>query len=590
MNAARLSLIARLVWREIPHALRQFWVLIACIALGVGTIVAVVSLSRALEEGLSREGRVILGADAAFTLVQREATPDERAALARHGRLSEVTMLRGMTRAPNGENALGEIKAVEASYPAAGAVRLEGPNGLETRPLTVLLAPDDKGIPGLVADPVLTGRLGVAIGDVIQLGEGRFRVAAHLASEPDKLSGNIGFGPRVIIARAALPVTGLIQPGALTRYQYRLDLGATSSEAQLEAVLKAIAAEAPEAGWQVASRLKASPQLQRQIARFVEFLTLVGLTALLIGGVGVANAARAFAQGQVMRIATLKSLGASRAFVFTSALAQVLSFAFIGIIIGLVLGAGLPIAAIAAFGHMLPFPLVPGVYAGELLLGLAYGLVTSVLFSTLPLARGKAVEASLLFRDSLGVGRFRPTWPDWVLLGVSLAGFIALALVFASDPRIARLYLIAAALSIAALRFAAFLVMRFARLLPHPRLPALRLALANLHRPGSLAPSVLLSFGLGLTLLVALTQIDVNLTRQFRAALPGVAPTFFFVDIPTREMDRFETFLRQMTPESTIERVPQLRGRIVELKGRPIAEVKAAEKIAWALEGDRGIT
>lgn len=590
MSNPRFGLISRLVLREIPHSLRHFRVLIACIALGVAAIVAVIALSRALEEGLSREGRVILGADAAFTLVQREASAEERAALTRHGTLSEVTLLRGMARADNGETTLGEIKAVNpATYPVAGKLVLESAAGPESRPLAMVLTEDAAGRPGLIADPVLTGRLGLKIGDRVQLGEGQFRIAAHLASEPDKLSAGLGFGPRIIIAQDALPRTGLLQPGALTRFQYRLDMPGTS-EADLEAALKAVEREVPEAGWQVASRLKASPQLQRQIARFLEFLTLVGLTSLLIGGVGVANAARAFAEGQVMRIATLKSLGASRNFVFGSALAQVLGFSLLGIALGLIMGVFLPILGLKAFGDLLPFPLVPGVYGSELALGLAYGLTTTLLFSTLPLARAKAVEASLLFRDSFGTTRFRPAWTDWLLLGVALAAFVALALGFAHDARIAAYYLVGAAASIVLLRIAAFLVMRLARALPHPTSPALRLALANLHRPGSLAPTVLLSFGLGLTLLVTLTFVDLNLTRQFRAALPGVAPTFFFVDIPAADMPRFEAYLHENAPAAGLERVPQLRGRIVELKGRPVAEVKAAEKTAWALEGDRGIT
>ncbi|MFY8114813.1 MAG: ABC transporter permease, partial [Rhabdaerophilum sp.] len=118
--AGSFRLILRLVAREIPHSLRHFGILIACIALGVGAIVAVVSLSRALNEGLSREGRVILGADAAFTLIQREATSAEKAAIARHGRLAELAQARGMAVSEKGESALVEIKAVDGSYPLAG--------------------------------------------------------------------------------------------------------------------------------------------------------------------------------------------------------------------------------------------------------------------------------------------------------------------------------------------------------------------------------------------------------------------------------------------------------------------------------------
>ncbi len=599
-SLAPLRLILRLVLREIPHSFRHFGVLVACIALGVGAIVAVVSLSRSLNEGLGREGRVILGADAAFTLVQREASAAELAVLGRHGALSRLVLSRGMARSDKAqgtntqqsaeESALVEIKAIDGAYPVAGKLGLSGRNGPEMTPLADLLRPDAQGVPGIIVDPLLTGRLGLGIGDTLRIGEARLRIVALLTGEPDKLSGGLGFGPRVLMTQGALDQTGLVQPGSLTRFVYRLDLGPTATEAELGAALAAIGRDVPDAGWQTTTRLRASPQLQRQVDRFTQFLTLVGLTALLIGGVGVANAARAFAERQVMRIATLKSLGATRGFVFLSSLAQVMAFALIGTLIGLILGAGLPWLAILGFGHLMPYPLVPGLFAGELGLGLAYGLVASLTFSILPLARGKAVAASTLFRDAFGATRFRPSPGDLALLAASLGAFVALAVVFASDRRIALIYLAAAAVAIGMLRVVAWLVMRLARALPRPGNPILRMALANLHRPGSLTPSVILSLGLGLTLLVALTLIDLNLARQFRSALPGMAPSFFFIDIPAREMPRFAAYLNEAAPGASIEQVPQLRGRIIELKGVPSARVEAAERVSWVLEGDRGIT
>lgn len=585
-----LRLILRLASREIPRAIRQFGVLIACIALGVASIVAVISLSRALNDGLAREGRVILGADAAFTLVQRQASETERAALARHGSISTLTLARAMTRAANGESALVEVKAVDAAYPVTGAVALGNTAGPVGTPLQTLLARQPDGVFGLVADPILAGRLNIAIGDVVNIGEARFRLMANLTSEPDKLSGGLGFGPRVLMREEAFAATGLIQPGALTRFSYRLNLGDGAPEERLERALQAIEKDAPEAGWQVATRMRASPNLQRQIARFTQFLALVGLTALLVGGVGVANATRAFADGQVMRIATLKSLGASRAFVLTSALVQVLSFALIGTLIGLVLGGLLPRLALSAAGSLLPFPLQVEFYAREGLLGLAYGMITALTFALLPLLRARSIAASTLFRDDFGLATWRPGLADLVAIALAIAVFALIVVETASERRIALIYLAAAAGAILVLRLVAWLVVKIAHHLPRPDQPVLRLALANVHRPGNLTPSVILSLGLGLTLVVALMLIDLNLTRQFRASLPGIAPTFFFVDIPAREMDGFENFLRSSVNDAIIERTPQLRGRLTEVKGIPAAQVKAAERISWVLDGDRGIT
>lgn len=583
-------LISRLVWREIPPSLRQFGILIACIALGVAAIVAVISLSRALTDGLSREGRVILGADAAFTLIQREASPAERAALARFGNVSTATFTRAMARAPSGESALVEMKAVDSAYPVAGTLLLDGAAGPETRPLAALLGPDAQGRFGLVADPLLTGRLGLQIGDVVAIGDAQFRIAAHLRREPDRLSGNFGFGPRVIASQAGLAATGLVQPGALTRFTYRLNLSGDQSTGALETALSEIAHAAPDAGWQIATRLRASPNLERQIARFTQFLALVGLTALLVGGVGVANATRAFADRQNQRIAALKSLGASRNFVFASALAQILAFALIGVAIGLVLGALLPRAALAFAGDLLPFPLEAGIDPGALALGLGYGIASVITFALWPLLRARAVLASALFREGGSAPTWRPGWRDVALVTLSAGLFAWLVISTASDQRIAMAYIAAAIGAMLTLRLVAFLVMRLARALPHPNRPVLRLALANLHRPGSLTPSVVLSLGLGLTLLVALTLIDVNLTRQFRSALPGVAPTFFFIDIPSRQIDEFSAFLETNSPGGTLERMPQLRGRIVALNDVPVAKFSAAEQFSWVLEGDRGIT
>jgi putative ABC transport system permease protein len=133
-------------------------------------------------------------------------------------------------------------------------------------------------------------------------------------------------------------------------------------------------------------------------------------------------------------------------------------------------------------------------------------------------------------------------------------------------------------------------LMAGARRLPRSGITMLRLAIANIYRPGALTPSVVLSLGLGLAVLVTITQIDGNLRRQFLAALPDRAPSFYFIDIPSSEADRFAAFLKQTTPDATVEDVPMLRGRIVAARGVKAEALKASQDSEWVLQSDRGLT
>ncbi|HJW79023.1 MAG TPA: FtsX-like permease family protein, partial [Beijerinckiaceae bacterium] len=409
-------------------------------------------------------------------------------------------------------------------------------------------------------------------------------------SEPDKIASGVGFGPRFLVSQAGLRATGLLQPGSLVRWTYRLERPAASSDADLERVAAAANKAFPEAGWEIRSRVNADPRFARNIERFSQFLTLVGLTALLVGGVGVANAVRGFVDRKRASIATLKSLGAPGGQVVALYLVQVLLIAAVGILIGLVVGAALPFLVTALFGGVLPIPIAPTLAPGELGLAALYGALTALAFAIAPLGRAHDVPVSGLFRDQIDPERRLPRRRYLAILAVSIALLTGLAFVAAYDRRIAMIFIVAAALAFALLRIVATGIMALARRLPRPRRATPRLALANLYRPGALTPSLVLSLGLGITLLVTLQIIDANLTRQLTRTLPEHAPSFFFLDIPNSEAARFDAHLQALAAEAKIERVPMMRGRLVSLKGVPVAEIKATEQVAWVLDGDRGIT
>jgi putative ABC transport system permease protein len=579
-----LSLILRFAARDMRGGVRGFSIFIACIAIGVAAITAVAAISRGLTDGIAREGRIILGADAAFVTIQREATPEELRFLAARGRVTPLAYIRAMARSADGSSVLTEAKAVDMAWPVFGQAVLA-----PALPLAEALAERD-GVFGAMAEPLLFTRLNARIGDIVSIGERRFQLRAEVLGEPDKLAGGVGFGPRLLISEAGLRATGLLQPGSLVRWSYRVTLPGDPTESQIGALIDDANRAFPEAGWDVRSRMNASPQFARQIDRFTQFLTLVGLTALLVGGVGVANAAQGFVDRKRPDLATLKSLGATGGFVFALSLVEVLALALVGSLIGLAVGSAAPFLLVAGFGHLLPLPLTPSIYAEEVIRGLGYGLLTALAFSAWPLGKAHDVPVSALFRDMVDPTGNWPR-PAYVLLTAgAVSALVALAVVFSWNQRIALLYVVSAAGAFILLRGVGWLIMAGARRLPRPKSTEARLALGNIHRPGALTPAVTLSLGLGLTLLVALALIDSNLRNALTATLPARAPSFFFIDIPNGETQRFDAFLKEKGGDVTIDRVPMMRGRVVAVKGVPAEHIRAAENVAWILEGDRGVT
>jgi putative ABC transport system permease protein len=582
-RAASLSL--RYALRELRGGLRGFYVFIACIALGVMAIAGVGSVAASLADGLAREGRTLLGGDVAFSLFQREARPEEVAFLRTRGAMSVAATLRGMARAADGRLALVEMKAVDNAYPMLGELTLN-----PRLPLGELLAERD-GAFGAAADPTLLARLDLKIGDHVSIGNAAFQIRSELEAEPDKLAGGIGFGPRFLVGDAGLRATGLLQPGSLVRWTYRVKLpDAANSDRAAAALIDDARRTLPQAGWEIRNRANASPQLERTISRFTQFLTLVGLAALLVGGVGVANAVKSHIDRRLEVIAAFKAIGATGKDVFGIYLAQVILLAGIGSILGLAAGAALPFVIVGLFGKLLPLPVVPALHPDELLLSFVYGLLTALAFGLWPLGRVHDVPVAALFRDAVNSEWHRPRWRYLASMAAVIAALVAVVIGLAYDKLVAAVFVLSSVLVFALLRGIAAALMGMAQRLPRTRLPMLRLAIANIHRPGALTPSVVLSLGLGLVVLVTITQIDGNLRRQFLAALPDRAPSFYFIDIPSGEAGRFDAHLQQVAPGAKVEDVPMLRGRIVAARGVRAEELKPSTDAEWVLQSDRGLT
>ncbi|MER9030014.1 ABC transporter permease [Mesorhizobium sp. M0674] len=580
-----LKLAFRFSLREMRGGLSGFMIFLACIALGVAAIGGVNSVAQAITAGVADQGQTLLGGDLRFQLNQRDATPAESTFLDRLGTVSHSANMRSMARLEDGsDQALVEAKAVDDAYPLYGAIETAPQLGRKD------LFGEKSGVFGAAAPDLLFDRLNVKIGDRLKVGSATFELRARLVSEPDAVSDGFGFAPRLMVSTAGLAASSLFQPGSLVENAYKVRLPAGASEADLKTIQDRAASDFPEAGWSIRTRSNAAPALSANIERFSQFLTLVGLTALVVGGVGVANAVRAYLDGKRGVIATFKSLGASGGFVFTVYLVQILMIAVLGIMLGLILGAAMPFAASAALRSVIPVPAQGGLYPGALAMAALFGLLVTLAFALLPLGRARDVPATALFREMGFEGRGFPRLPYLTAaVGIALA-LAALAILFSADRRIATIFVGATIFAFLVLRLVGALVQWVARKSPRARSVALRLAIGNIHRPGALTPSVVLSLGLGLTLLVTLALIDGNLRQQISGSLPERAPNFFFVDIQNSEVDAFSTLIGKEAPKGTLVKVPMLRGRVMALSGVSVDKANVPSEGAWVLRGDRGLT
>jgi putative ABC transport system permease protein len=579
----QFPLAIRLALREMRGGLKGFYIFLACIALGTAAIAGVNSVSSAITQAIASQGQTLLAGDVRFEFNNRFATPEELKHFQGLGDVSLSTGLRSMARLPDGsDQTLVEAKGVDGAYPLYGALET-----VPQQPASQLFAKQGEAFGAIVA-PLLLDRLGIAVGDEILLGTAKLKVTGTLVREPDAVSEGFGFAPRLMLSEEALQASGLVQTGSLVENAYRVRL------ADQDVALAKVRADAtkafPKAGWSIRTANSAAPSLTTNITRFSQFLTLVGLTALIVGGVGVANAVRAYLDSKRSVIATFKCLGAPASLVALIYLTQIALIAAVGILLGLVAGALMPMVAMQFLDGVLPVPAEATLYPSALLIAAVFGLLTALAFAIMPLGHAREVPATALFREQgFEAGRL-PSWPYVLGAAIFLAALAGLAIFTAYDRYIATVFLGAIAFAFVVLRVVAMLITALAKRSPRVNSPSLRLAIGNIHRPGALTSSVVLSLGLGLALLVTLTLIDGNLRRELTGNLPERAPNFFFVDIQGSELDGFRQVLQSNMPDGKIIEVPMLRGRVMELNGVDVAKVKVPPEGQWVLRGDRGIT
>ena len=573
--------------------LTGFRIFLGCLALGVAAIAGAGSLNEAIQTGIEEDAQLLLGGDIQARLNYREVNDEERAALDAAGDVSRQVSMRSIARSfdqatnETRERTLIELKAVDGYYPLYGSIALT-----PDIPLADVIANRD-GLWGAAIDPVLQTRLGIGMGDIIRVGEAELQVRAIIEKEPDKVISFMTVGPRVMVSWDAMPETELIQLGSMISYIYNVRV---TGEVPAETLRSQLGEDFPDAAWRLRGLRQAARSLEIFLDNVTLFLTLVGLTALLTGGIGVANAARAYLDGRMTTIATLKCLGAPGDLIFTIYAIQLAVLSVIGIVLGLLIGAVIPFAAASSFSGMLPVEARFGIYAGPLMKAAVFGVLSAAVFALWPLAKAREIPPVALFRQFLSDIR---RWPrkrymaSLVVLGAALGSFTVLT---ANRPMFAVFFVIGAAVSMVLFRFAAGGVMTLAARLSNKRggittgRPTLRLALANLYRPGNPTTSVVLSLGLGLSVLVCIALLEANLNEQINGELPDEAPSMFFIDIQPAQTEQFRAIVESQPGVEKLMMASMIRGRITKIDGVASADAAITPEARWATRGERGIS
>ncbi len=576
------SFVLALAWREARASTRRGLLIVAAIAIGVAALVAINSFTDNLRESVQKEARALLGADlsvsAAGPFGERAETlvAELQQATRPAAELARVVNFGAMAYRPGGETTrLVQVLAVDPGYPYYGTI--------ETAPTGEWARLAETG--GAIAEQSLLAVLGAEVGDEVALGEARFVVRATVLNMPGDIGVRSAFGPRVYIPRARVAETGLLTRGSRARYEAYLRVPAgTDAQKLAERFRPALSAE------RLAVRTVSEDQrrLSETLSRFGNFLGLVALVALLLGGLGVASAVHVFIKRRMTTVAVLRCLGATGGTVLAAYLVQAALVGLAGSLVGAALGAAAQLALPRLLRGVLPVDVAWSLSWPAVLAGIGVGVWVAVVFSLLPLVAVRRVsplavlrrdyEHERKHRDPARIAAVLALAASLVALAVIQAGRLAFGLAFAAGAAVALLALWLAALA---------LVRGLRRFFPRRLRYVYRQGLANLYRPANQTLTVVLALGFGVFLLSTLVLVQHNLLRELRVDRGATRPNLVFFDVQPDQREDMVARVASVGP-LTAPVVPIVPMRIQSLKGRASAELLAIEDESqrperWAL-------
>jgi putative ABC transport system permease protein len=574
-----MRLAARLALRDLRGGSRGLAIVMLCLAVGVAAIAGIGSLRAALDQGIAQNAATILGGDLELSTTQGPFPATVAAWFVAHGaRVSQSVDTRSILVAPSGRRLLAAARAVGPGWPLLGAVST-APAGQ----FAVLSRSPD----GLLLDPDAARSLHLHPGDKVSLGGLALTYDGSITASPDSLGDSQLFGVKAFVPLRAIAGTTLAFPSGLVSFDIQVLLPRGVSA---RAVARDFVRAFPATGWRLRSAQDAAPSLTNFVNQAALFMTLLGLAALVVGGIGVANGVEAWLTARARTIATMRCLGAPARLIAAVHLLQLTALGLPAILAGALLGALAPLAVLPLLRGKLPLPAHVGIYPAALAQSVAFGVLVALAFALPPLRRAAAISGAALFRSAGLPARAPFSAGAWAVQAVIAAALAALAYLSVPRAALAVGFCLVTVATLLLLRGLAWLLMRGLARLPAPRATALALGLRRLTGPASSLPLMMLSLGAGLTVLVAVAEIRSNILDEFTASLPAAAPSFYFIDIQPADLPTFQAVLAGTHAVQDVQTMPSLRARILAVAGVPVDKFHPPPASAWPLHSDIGFT
>ncbi len=603
-------LVFRLAMRELRNSLKHFRILFICLVLGVASVAIVQSLSKGITDSIRYDGRYILGGDVALRTLYQPVSKAQMNFLRTIGPVSVTMETRAMARRVDGSKSiLVDLKAVDPFYPLYGTtdfvdendkpIMFKGDKG-EWRKATPqdIVLPESianfeagKSLWGVAVAEEILQRLDLHIGDTLKLGEQNFRIRGIIDHEPDRLgSPKFSISPRIMMSYYTIDDTGLAKKGSQLYYDHRLILPMVKNLKDLEAVKNKIVAAYPKSDWQGRTFLDAAPGMRKAVKRLNVFLTLMSLTSLLIGGIGIANAVAAYLQRKYNTIACFKCVGANHKLIFWIYFLQIFIISIPAILLGVALGAAIPQAIAPLLTDRLSLSNKIGFYPDILCTSALFGFLILSMFIIWPVAKACKVRVAELFRSRITSASGIPAIKYIVSIIILVEALGLLLFNVIDNHRILLYFIIFSVISLAVFAILSFVIKKLAKIFRKQKNPAIRMAIANLYRPSNTTTAVLMSMGFAMAVMVMIAMIETNFKMALQQDVEKDTPAFYFMDIQGSDIDDFKTTINTNSNAYNLKLTPTLRGHVIKAKGEDAKKSVVREEYSWVVRGDRAFT